>query len=114
MKEFTCIICPRGCHLKIDDDLNVTGNFCPRGKKYATDEVTCPMRNITSTVKINSTVINRVPVKTSGDIPKDRMFDVMQEINKACVDAPIKMHDVIIKDDLGLGVDVIATRSVDK
>ena len=114
MKEFTCIICPRGCHLKIDDDLNVTGNFCPRGKKYATDEVTCPMRNITSTVKINSLIINRVPVKTSGDIPKDKMFEVMQEINKACVNAPIKMHDVIIKDVLGLGVDVIATRSVDK
>ena len=114
MKEFTCIICPRGCHLKIDDDLNVTGNTCPRGKKYAIDEVTQPMRNITSTVKIISTIINRLPCKTSGDIPKERMFDVMKEINKACVKAPIKMHDVIIKDVLGLGVDVIATRSIDK
>ena len=25
MKEFTCIICPRGCSLKVDDNGNVAG-----------------------------------------------------------------------------------------
>ena len=38
MKEFICIECPKGCHLKVDDDLNVTGNTCPRGKVYAINE----------------------------------------------------------------------------
>ena len=112
MKEFVCIICPRGCHLKVDDDLNVTGNSCPRGKKYGYDECTHPMRNITSTVKVISKHINRVPCKTSGDIPKERMFDVMDEINKVCVNAPVSMHQVLIKDVLGLGVDVVATREI--
>jgi CxxC motif-containing protein len=54
MKEFICIECPKGCHLKIDDELNVTGNTCPRGKKYAINEVTCPKRVITSTAVIKS------------------------------------------------------------
>ena len=114
MKEFVCIICPRGCHLKVSDNLEVTGNTCPRGKKYALDEVSHPMRNITSTVKIVSKSINRLPCKTSGDIPKERMFDVMNEINKVVCKAPIKMHDVLIKNVLDLGVDVIATRSIEE
>ena len=38
MKELTCIVCPRGCRLSIDEKLNVTGNFCPRGANYAKDE----------------------------------------------------------------------------
>ena len=33
MREFICIECPKGCHLSIDDNLNVTGNSCPRGKQ---------------------------------------------------------------------------------
>ena len=49
MKNFVCIECPKGCRLSIDENLNVTGNTCIRGKKYAINEVTCPKRIITST-----------------------------------------------------------------
>lgn len=36
MKELICIVCPRGCHLKVDEanDYAVTGNSCPRGAEY--------------------------------------------------------------------------------
>ncbi len=112
IREFTCIVCPRGCHLVIDDKLNVTGNTCNRGKEYAINEVTNPMRNITSTVKIESKSVNRLPVKTSNNIPKGKMFLVMKELNKVSVKAPIKMNEVIISNVLGLGVDIIATRDV--
>ena len=43
MKELICIVCPRGCHLKVDAELNVTGNACPRGIVYGKKEVTAPM-----------------------------------------------------------------------
>ena len=112
IREFTCIVCPRGCHLRIDENLNVTGNTCNRGKEYAINEVTHPMRNITSTVKIESEIINRLPVKTSNNIPKDKMFLVMKELNKVVAKAPIKMNDVVIPNVLGLGVDIIATRTI--
>ena len=33
MKELICIVCPKGCHLRVDEDNGyaVTGNGCPRG-----------------------------------------------------------------------------------
>lgn len=112
MKEFICIVCPRGCHLKVDDNMNVTGNTCPRGKVYALNEITNPTRMITSTVAIESSELKRLPVMTSNPIPKGKIFDVMEEINKVRIKAPVKIGDVIIKNVLGLESDIIATRNI--
>ena len=113
-KELICIVCPRGCHLNIDENKNVTGNGCPRGVNYAINEVTCPKRMVTSTVKIISEDFVRLPVMTSKEINKDQIFAVMEEINKVCVKAPIKMREIIIKNVLNTGVDIISTREVIK
>lgn len=112
MKEFICIVCPRGCHLKVDDNMNVSGNTCPRGKVYALNEITNPTRMITSTVAIESEELKRLPVMTSMPIPKGKIFEVMEEINKVRIKAPIKIGDVIIKNVLGLDSDIIATRNI--
>ena len=114
MKELICITCPRGCHLSVDDNLNVTGNFCPRGVAYAKAELTHPVRMVTSTVEVVSSSEARLPVKTKDPIPKELIFKVMEEINKVSVKAPIKIGDVIIKDILGTGVDIIATKNIDR
>jgi CxxC motif-containing protein len=71
-----------------------------------------PVRIITSTIKIKSEVLKRLSVKTSKPIPKNKIFDIMKEINKIEVKAPIEIKDIIIKNVLELGVDIIATRSV--
>lgn len=113
MKEFTCIICPRGCHLQVDDNMNVTGNFCPRGKEYAVSELTNPVRTITSSVRVNNREDLLVSVKTSGPIPKGKIFDVMKEIDKISVSAPTRIGDVAKKDILGLGVDILITKNID-
>ena len=52
-------------------------------------------------------------VRLSGVIPKDRIFDVMAEIRKVEVTAPVHEGDVVIADVLGLGVDVIVTKDVE-
>lgn len=113
MKNLICIVCPRGCHLTIDDELNVSGNFCPRGKKYAIDELSQPKRTITSTIRI----INReecvVPVKTVPEIPKDKIFDVMKEINKIRFKAPCKIGDIVIKNVLNTGSDIVICQNID-
>ena len=113
MKEMTCIVCPRGCHLVVDDDLNVTGNFCPRGKAYAISELTHPVRMITSTVR----VINRenvvASVKTSEAIDKDKMFDVIDLINSLSIEAPCHVGDVLIHNVFGTNVDIIITKNID-
>ncbi|MCR5505460.1 MAG: DUF1667 domain-containing protein [Bacilli bacterium] len=112
MKEMTCIICPRGCRLTVDDNMNVSGNFCPRGKAYAISELTNPVRTITSSVR----VINRedllCSVKTSGPVPKGKIFDVMEEINKLGVEAPTHIGDIVLCNILGLGVDVVITKCI--
>ncbi|MCI1735488.1 MAG: DUF1667 domain-containing protein [Bacilli bacterium] len=114
IKEMICINCPRGCHLKVDTEkLTVEGNFCPRGKAYGISEVTDPQRTVTSTVKVENGVIDRVSVKTDKPVEKKLMFQVMDEINKAVVHAPIMIGTVIIPHVLGTDSNVIATKTVE-
>ena len=108
----TCIVCPRGCQLKITlaDDGKVEaveGNFCKRGVTYANDECTNPRRTVTSTAKCKSGGV--VPVKTSSTIPKELIFEVMAEINRATAPDDVKIGDVIIENVCGTGVAVVAT-----
>lgn len=112
MKELTCIVCPRGCRLTIDDELNVTGNSCPRGAQYAKDELTNPKRMITSFVRVKNRENTVVSVKTSTSIPKGMIFDVMNEIDKVRVTAPTKIGDVAIKNVLNTGADIIITKNI--
>ena len=114
MKELTCIICPRGCHLVVDDELNVTGNTCPRGAVYAKQVLTHPTRTLTTTVRIESEIEVSLPVKSDKPLPKEKIFDAMALINKTSVKAPIKIGDVVIKNIFGLDVNIVATKDVSR
>lgn len=112
-RELICICCPRGCHLKVDDEtLTVSGNNCPRGAEYGAREVTNPVRIITSTVKVNGGDIPVVPVKTEKAIPKGMTMKCMEEINKVTIIAPVKIGDVVIKNVLGTDINVVVTKNV--
>lgn len=111
MKELICITCPRGCRLMVDENLNVTGNNCPRGVTYAKTELTHPVRMVTSTIVLNNS-IERLPVKTKHPIPKELIFKVMEEIRKTTAKAPIHIGDVIISNVCNTGVDVIAAKDI--
>ncbi len=114
MKELTCIICPRGCHLVVDDELNVSGNSCPRGAVYAKQELTHPTRTLTTTVRIVSKKEVSLPVKSDKPLPKEKIFDAMALINKTSVKAPIEIGDVVIKNIFGLDVNIVATKDVSR
>ena len=112
-RELICICCPKGCHLKVNIDENkVSGNSCKRGAEYGLNEVSNPVRVITTTVKVEDAVLPVVPVKTKEPIPKGLNFQCMKEINKTVVSAPVKLGDIIIKNVLGTGVDIVACRDV--
>ena len=107
-EKITCIVCPNGCEIEIDGE-NISGYSCKRGFEYAKEELFHPKRMVTSTIKISGT--NDVcPVKTSVSIPKEKMFEVMKEINKVVLKKPIEYHQIIIKNVLNLGADIIATK----
>ena len=112
MKQLVCIGCPRGCRLTVeekDGEYIVTGNTCPRGKAFAISEMTAPKRTICSTVKTVFSGCPVLPVRVSDDIPKEKIFDVMREINAVTLRERIGRGDVVIENVLGLGVDVIST-----
>lgn len=114
IRELVCVSCPLGCGLKVELDsggnvLSVEGNTCPRGKKYAIDECTNPVRMVTSTVKVNNGEHPVVPCKTSKPIPKGKMFEIMEAINSATVEAPVRMGDIIIEKVCGTDADIVAT-----
>lgn len=113
MKELICITCPRGCHLKIDDELNVTGNSCPRGQAYAKSEVTHPVRMITSTMKVDNGSVDRVSVKTESAVDKNLIFDIMKEMNQITLHAPIHRKDIAIENVCDTHVNVIVTKDVE-
>ena len=114
MKEFICIVCPKGCHLKVDDNGNVTWNTCRRGDKYGKQEAIDPKRTLTSTVKINSKLVRRLPVITSGDVPKNKVQEIVRYLDNVEVNAPIKVKDVIVSNVMDLGVDIVATRTIEE
>lgn len=111
-KSLVCIVCPRGCRLDVDEKLQVTGNACPRGAAYAAAEMTHPTRMVTSTVRLAESRLARVPVKTSCPVPKEKIADVMAEIRRMTVRAPVQCGDVVIGHVAGLDADVVATRTV--
>lgn len=113
-KQFICIVCPLGCTLtaEVEDGkvVSVSGNTCPRGEKYARNEVTNPVRTVTSTVKTSDGHI--VSVKTNMPIPKSKIFECMTKINSVKIDLPISVGDVIIKGVCGTDSDIVATSEV--
>ena len=57
-KEMICIVCPKGCILKVDESAeapvthaDVSGNKCKRGAVYAVDECTNPVRVLEQRLK---------------------------------------------------------------
>lgn len=113
--ELTCIRCPMGCPLTVTVDgenVTVTGNTCPRGAEYGKLEVTAPVRTVTSSVRVTGGELPLVSVKTKTDIPKGKIFDVMADIRKAQVPAPVRIGDVLVENAGGTGVDIVATKDV--
>jgi len=114
MKELICIMCPKGCHLKVDEENNykVTGNSCEKGEEYGKKELTAPTRIITSTVKIDGAIYQRCPVKTDAPIPKGLIFEAMKLLNDICLVSPVKTGDIVIKNVLGTGIAFVVTRDL--
>ena len=115
MKNIICTLCPKGCHLSVDlENMTVSGNNCPRGVQYGISELTAPMRTLTSTVKIDGAICRRCPVRTSADVPREKVADIMKLLDTVEINAPVKLGDVIFENVLDTGADIIITRNLNK
>ncbi len=113
-EKLICIVCPIGCHLEVDtsqEEYKVAGAVCKRGERYAIKELKSPTRLLTTTVRTKNLKTKFIPVRTDVEIPKDKIFECMKEINAIIVTEPIKMGDILIENILDTGVNIIASRS---
>jgi len=117
-RDLICIVCPMGCHLSLEEDPTnpkgflVTGLTCKRGEAYAIKEVTAPTRMLTSTARITGARLHRCPVRTSSDIPRERVGECMALINELELQSPVKMGQVLIPNLFGTEANLIASRSL--
>ena len=114
-RELICIVCPKGCPMKVElegkEILSVEGFTCPRGKKYAIDECTHPMRTVTTTARTDRGGV--IAVKTDKTIPKEKMFELMHEINRTTVKLPARIGDVVLQNVVGTDANVVVTANQD-
>lgn len=122
--QFNCTTCPSECLLtvEIERDVNgnvarvrsVTGNSCPRGDKFAHQELTCPMRVLTTTVAVSGGDEALLPVRTAEAIPLALHAQAMDLIRGLVVDAPIHMGDVILPNLLDTNINLVASMDIDR
>jgi len=114
--EIICVACPKGCRLEAergeDGEILISHAGCKRGKEYAVGEINDPRRMVASTVRISGGLHPLVPVYTSAPFPKGKIFELLDTIRATEVEAPIKSGDVVIRDALGTGIDVISSRDL--
>lgn len=121
--QFNCTTCPSECLLtvEIERDVNgnvarvrsVTGNSCPRGDKFAHQELTCPMRVLTTTVAVSGGDEALLPVRTAEAIPLALHAQAMALIRGVVVEAPIRMGDIVLKNLLNTNIDLIASMDIE-
>jgi CxxC motif-containing protein len=114
--ELICITCPMGCTLDVSHEgstiVDVVGHTCKRGVDYAQEELTDPRRNVTTTVRVKGGLHPLLPVHTSAPIPKARIFDLLADIRKVEVQAPVSMGKAVLSKVVGTDVDVLASRDM--
>ncbi len=115
-KTVTCVVCPVGCTVDVELEngfpLRVTGHGCPRGEAYAREEAVQPRRVLTTSVRVVRGALPLVSVRTSAPIPRSLIPEVMAFVRKLAIHAPVQLGQAVIKDVLGTGVDLVATRTV--
>lgn len=111
-----CTICPIACKISVSEqcqeNYEVTGNKCEKGKSFALQEIKNPLRIFTTTINIKGGNIKRLPVRSKEPVPKNIITELTKPIREVQINAPVKRGDIIIENILDSGVDIVASRSV--
>lgn len=108
-----CTICPVGCNITVtgskEEVLSIEGNKCVRGIPHARAEFLNPERILTSTVRIQGYRLPVIPVRSTKPIPKDKLFEAMEEIRRITIHAPVTCGEVIARNIVDTEADIIIT-----
>ena len=115
MKQITCITCPIGCRITIDftnGEYSFSGNKCARGQEFAKNEMTSPVRSLTTTVRTSFPQMPVLPVRTNGEVPKEKIKEIIRELSKVVITEKIGIGETVAANILGTGCDIIATSNM--
>jgi CxxC motif-containing protein len=115
-REMTCIVCPNGCQLAVtvstEGQPEVRGALCKKGEEYARAELLNPVRTLTTTVRVSGGELPLVSVRTARPVPKAVMREAAKVLSHVEVAAPIALHQMVVRNLLGTGIEVLATREI--
>jgi len=112
MKQITCITCPIGCRIIVDGEKGAytfSGNKCPKGAEFAQTEMTFPVRSLSTTVRTTFPDMPVLPVRTNGEVPKERINDIIHVLSKLTITEKIGIGETVAANILETGCDIIAT-----
>jgi CxxC motif-containing protein len=117
-RELTCIICPLSCLIRASCEAGklrkIEGALCSKGRRYAEKEVTCPTRPLATTIEVIGGEHRLVSVKSDRELPKELIMPAMRHLATIRLQAPVDMGQVVVADILATGVNMVATRPVNK
>jgi CxxC motif-containing protein len=115
-RHFVCVVCPIGCEIDVVHDgnkiISMEGNECEKSQEFVNQELIEPMRILTTTVRIQGARWAVIPVRSDKVIPKRLFPRVMKQLRRIRLQAPVNMLDVVAKDVLDTGANIIATRTM--
>ena len=121
VRELICVVCPNGCQLSVEVQdgphpvvTSVSGQTCPRGETWARQEIEMPMRTIASSVVVRGGSTRLASVRTDTAIPLKKIAQVMEEIRKTSLDAPVRIGDIALDHPACTDCRIIVTRNVEK
>ena len=115
-KHFVCVVCPIGCEIDVIHDgskiMSMEGNKCEKSQEFVTQELIEPMRILTTTVRIQGSRWAVIPVRTDKAVPKRLFPRIMRQLRRIKLQAPVSMLDVVVRDVLDTGANIVTTRTM--
>lgn len=113
-EKIICIGCPMGCETTLHVDprgkvAKIEGYKCKEGRQFVMEEYQNPVRVFTTTILTENISRPLLPVRSDRPILKTKMEEAVRTLAPLRVRAPIKRGQVIFKNLLNTGADIIAT-----
>ncbi len=116
-KEIVCICCPVGCRICVELEgeqvLQIEGNQCSKGAKYAAQEAVEPMRVFTGLMRAENCE-KPFAVRSDRPIPKNKMMECAAELKKRRPKAPVCIGNIVYENILGTGANIVAAQNLER
>ena len=98
----TCPICPNGCQIVIDPQTGaVSGNRCPRGLSFASQERIRPMRTLTTTLRVEGGPVPLISVRSDRAFPREELKEAAWRLRNYRVRPPVHRGDCLAELQIG-------------